>query len=239
MITASTSLTIFIMNIHFCGAEAKPVPRWAKVLIIDYMSKIFFVYEVGENCTTAASESAPLYPEETLSDDLRDSPRDLYLRRSDAYKYSNGHGLRHPNRAQANGGANRNNRSSRLDRIDRQQGRAQSYQHTGRNELNFQAPPPPQNLQHLDGGLKEKLLYPSEKLAVQACPGCCPYVQHKQVALPLTFSLLLLRLIFPPKRIPLISCVSSSGGQEHPVHRKLLPRAESHVRQGRRVEEGC
>uniref|UniRef100_A0A8C6LN04 Cholinergic receptor nicotinic alpha 9 subunit n=1 Tax=Nothobranchius furzeri TaxID=105023 RepID=A0A8C6LN04_NOTFU len=52
MITASTSLTIFIMNIHFCGAEAKPVPQWAKVLIIDYMSKIFFVYEVGENCTT-------------------------------------------------------------------------------------------------------------------------------------------------------------------------------------------
>ncbi|KAJ3587742.1 hypothetical protein NHX12_011339 [Muraenolepis orangiensis] len=45
MITASTALTIFIMNIHFCSAEAKPVPRWAKVLIIDYMSKIFFVFE--------------------------------------------------------------------------------------------------------------------------------------------------------------------------------------------------
>ncbi|XDV14941.1 hypothetical protein PO909_015105 [Leuciscus waleckii] len=56
MITASTSLTIFIMNIHFCGAEAKPVPHWAKVLIIDYMSKIFFVYEVGENCTTPESD---------------------------------------------------------------------------------------------------------------------------------------------------------------------------------------
>ncbi|MCI4385380.1 hypothetical protein PGIGA_G00049820 [Pangasianodon gigas] len=52
MITASTSLTIFIMNIHFCGAEAKPVPRWAKVLIIGYMSRIFFVYEVGESCTS-------------------------------------------------------------------------------------------------------------------------------------------------------------------------------------------
>ncbi|KAF0039373.1 hypothetical protein F2P81_007608 [Scophthalmus maximus] len=45
MVTASTALTIFIMNIHFCGAEAKPVPHWAKVLIIDYMSKIFMVYE--------------------------------------------------------------------------------------------------------------------------------------------------------------------------------------------------
>lgn len=58
MVTASTSLTIFIMNIHFCGAEAKPVPHWAKVLIIDYMSKIFFVYEVGENCASASSSSS-------------------------------------------------------------------------------------------------------------------------------------------------------------------------------------
>lgn len=58
MVTASTSLTIFIMNIHFCGPEAKPVPHWAKVLIIDYMSKIFFVYEVGENCASSASSSS-------------------------------------------------------------------------------------------------------------------------------------------------------------------------------------
>ncbi|XP_062380711.1 neuronal acetylcholine receptor subunit alpha-9-II [Sardina pilchardus] len=57
MITASTSLTIFIMNIHFCGAEAKPVPQWAKVLIIDYMSKIFFVYEVGESCSSPKEET--------------------------------------------------------------------------------------------------------------------------------------------------------------------------------------
>ncbi|KAF7668013.1 hypothetical protein LDENG_00036960 [Lucifuga dentata] len=58
MVTASTALTIFIMNIHFCGAEAKPVPHWAKVLIIDYMSKIFFVYEVGENCASSSSSSS-------------------------------------------------------------------------------------------------------------------------------------------------------------------------------------
>lgn len=64
MVTASTSLTIFIMNIHFCGAEAKPVPHWAKVLIIDYMSKIFFVYEVGENCASSASSSSPHIPQE-------------------------------------------------------------------------------------------------------------------------------------------------------------------------------
>uniref|UniRef100_A0A3P9MZP6 Cholinergic receptor nicotinic alpha 9 subunit n=1 Tax=Poecilia reticulata TaxID=8081 RepID=A0A3P9MZP6_POERE len=58
MVTASTALTIFIMNIHFCGVEAKPVPHWAKVLIIDYMSKIFFVYEVGENCASGSSSSS-------------------------------------------------------------------------------------------------------------------------------------------------------------------------------------
>ncbi|XP_077588500.1 neuronal acetylcholine receptor subunit alpha-9-II isoform X1 [Stigmatopora nigra] len=55
MVTASTALTIFIMNIHLCGPEAKPVPHWAKVLIIDYMSKIFCVYEVGENCASRSS----------------------------------------------------------------------------------------------------------------------------------------------------------------------------------------
>uniref|UniRef100_A0A8D0GNZ2 Cholinergic receptor nicotinic alpha 9 subunit n=1 Tax=Sphenodon punctatus TaxID=8508 RepID=A0A8D0GNZ2_SPHPU len=51
MITASTALTIIIMNIHHCGSGAKPVPQWARVVILDYMSKIFFVYDVGENCT--------------------------------------------------------------------------------------------------------------------------------------------------------------------------------------------
>ncbi|XP_015683474.1 neuronal acetylcholine receptor subunit alpha-9, partial [Protobothrops mucrosquamatus] len=52
MITASTALTIIIMNIHYCGSGAKPVPRWARVVILDYMSKIFFVYDMGENCTS-------------------------------------------------------------------------------------------------------------------------------------------------------------------------------------------
>lgn len=70
MVTASTSLTIFIMNIHFCGAEAKPVPQWAKVLIIDYMSKIFCVYEVGENCASSSSSSSSHLPQ----DDIRHRP---------------------------------------------------------------------------------------------------------------------------------------------------------------------
>ncbi|XP_067424401.1 neuronal acetylcholine receptor subunit alpha-10 [Emydura macquarii macquarii] len=50
MITASTALTIFIMNIHHCGPGAKPVPKWAKKFILQYMARLFFVYEVGQSC---------------------------------------------------------------------------------------------------------------------------------------------------------------------------------------------
>ncbi|KAG8548336.1 hypothetical protein GDO81_025712 [Engystomops pustulosus] len=57
MITASTALTIFIMNIHHCGPEAKPVPKWAKKYILQYMSRIFFVYEVGESCRRPKPEA--------------------------------------------------------------------------------------------------------------------------------------------------------------------------------------
>ncbi|XP_053241020.1 neuronal acetylcholine receptor subunit alpha-10 [Podarcis raffonei] len=59
MITASTALTIFIMNIHHCGPGAKPVPRWAKKLILQYMARIFFVYEVGESCKSPRPEPEP------------------------------------------------------------------------------------------------------------------------------------------------------------------------------------
>uniref|UniRef100_H9G647 Cholinergic receptor nicotinic alpha 10 subunit n=1 Tax=Anolis carolinensis TaxID=28377 RepID=H9G647_ANOCA len=59
MITASTALTIFIMNIHHCGPGAKPVPQWAKVLILHYMARIFFVYEVGESCRSPRPEPDP------------------------------------------------------------------------------------------------------------------------------------------------------------------------------------
>ncbi|XP_075193809.1 neuronal acetylcholine receptor subunit alpha-10-like isoform X2 [Anomaloglossus baeobatrachus] len=57
MITASTALTIFIMNIHHCGPEAKPVPLWAKKFFLKYMSRIFFVYEVGESCSRPSPEA--------------------------------------------------------------------------------------------------------------------------------------------------------------------------------------
>lgn len=195
MITASTSLTIFIMNIHFCGAEAKPVPHWAKVLIIDYMSKIFFVYEVGENCTTPESERTPLYPEEPMSDKgafYDDHFQDnMYHHDSDPYKYSNGHSVHHNqhHKNQANGKANgrshhhynnHNNHASRLERGEVRREPTQRY-YIRRDELDYQAPSHPRNLQHLNGGLKEQLLYSTEKLQVPACPCCCPCLQHKQV----------------------------------------------------------
>ncbi|KAM9857491.1 neuronal acetylcholine receptor subunit alpha-9-I [Aulostomus maculatus] len=188
MITASTSLTIFIMNIHFCGAEAKPVPHWAKVLIIDYMSKILFVYEVGENCTSSESETTPLYPEEPMSErSYPDDPYhdDIYHHDSDMYKYSNGHSVHHHkqhHKRQANGNANGrnhhyNNHNNLASRLERGEGKRERYHLIRRDDLDYQAPPHPSNLQHLNGGLKEQLLYPSEKHQVPACP--C--LQHNQV----------------------------------------------------------
>ncbi|KAF3687650.1 Neuronal acetylcholine receptor subunit alpha-9-I [Channa argus] len=195
MITASTSLTIFIMNVHFCGAEAKPVPRWAKVLIIDYMSKIFFVYEVGENCTTSDSERTPLYPEEPIST-LPDKccyhhsffHNSVYHPDSDPYKYSNGHSVHHKkkhHRDRANGRSNyynnHNNHTSRLERGEARQELQRHYHHIRQEKLDYQASSHPKNLQHLNGGVKEQLLDPSEKYQVPVCPCCCSCLQHKQV----------------------------------------------------------
>ncbi|CAK6980236.1 neuronal acetylcholine receptor subunit alpha-9-like [Scomber scombrus] len=57
MVTASTALTIFIMNIHHCGPEARPVPEWAKKFILNHLARICFVYEVGENCLSGTSST--------------------------------------------------------------------------------------------------------------------------------------------------------------------------------------
>ncbi|XP_008315139.1 neuronal acetylcholine receptor subunit alpha-9-I isoform X2 [Cynoglossus semilaevis] len=197
MITASTSLTIFIMNIHFCGAEAKPVPHWAKVLIIDYMSKIFFVYEVGENCTTPETEQTPLYPEETMSDKACYHDDQLHESTfhydSDLYRNTNGHSVHHNNvhnKSQANGTAkkkknhhfnNHNNIASRLESGEGMRESTQHYNHIRQNAPEYQIPPHPKNLQQLNQLLKEQLLYHTEKHHIPACPCCCPCLQHKQV----------------------------------------------------------
>ncbi|XP_077333728.1 neuronal acetylcholine receptor subunit alpha-9 [Lithobates pipiens] len=78
MITASTALTIIIMNIHLCGAEAKPIPHWARVVILDYMSKIFFVYDVGENCTRSQEESDTISQDSVHSYDVYEKEQDFH-----------------------------------------------------------------------------------------------------------------------------------------------------------------
>ncbi|CAM4670409.1 unnamed protein product [Leuciscus chuanchicus] len=56
MVTASTALTIFIMNIHHCGPEAQPVPTWARHFILHYLARICFVYDMGEGCLSAHTD---------------------------------------------------------------------------------------------------------------------------------------------------------------------------------------
>ncbi|XP_018522762.1 neuronal acetylcholine receptor subunit alpha-9 [Lates calcarifer] len=65
MVTASTALTIFIMNIHHCGPEARPVPEWAERFILNHLARICFVYEVGDNCFSRSSRKQPLSQEES------------------------------------------------------------------------------------------------------------------------------------------------------------------------------
>ncbi|XP_010293886.1 PREDICTED: neuronal acetylcholine receptor subunit alpha-10-like, partial [Phaethon lepturus] len=52
MITASTALTIFIMNVHHCGPGSWSVPPWARRLILHHMARLCCIYEVGESCKT-------------------------------------------------------------------------------------------------------------------------------------------------------------------------------------------
>uniref|UniRef100_A0A3B5AAH3 Neuronal acetylcholine receptor subunit alpha-9-like n=1 Tax=Stegastes partitus TaxID=144197 RepID=A0A3B5AAH3_9TELE len=70
MITASTALTIFIMNIHHCGPDAKPVPKWAKTVILQYLARMCFVYEVGENCMSPQPEKQEPPPEREDMDQM-------------------------------------------------------------------------------------------------------------------------------------------------------------------------
>ncbi|XP_065601839.1 neuronal acetylcholine receptor subunit alpha-10 [Cyrtonyx montezumae] len=57
MITASTALTIFIMNIHHCGPGARPVPPWARRLILHHLARVLCVCEVGESCGRPARDN--------------------------------------------------------------------------------------------------------------------------------------------------------------------------------------
>ncbi|XP_051940743.1 neuronal acetylcholine receptor subunit alpha-9-I [Hippocampus zosterae] len=195
MITASTSLTIFIMNIHFCGAEAKPVPQWAKVLIIDYMSKIFFVYEVGENCTTPECEKSPLYHDETLSDASFDPHHcDTHHFNCDEYKRSDGHGIHHYSQdrnKQANGKVNNKDRgknhTSQPGWAEVKREAEQRCHHYVTNDEDYTAVPQPPYLQHLNRGPTTQIYYPEEKHQILACPCNCRCLQHNQVVKNIQF----------------------------------------------------
>ncbi|ETE65726.1 Neuronal acetylcholine receptor subunit alpha-9, partial [Ophiophagus hannah] len=71
-VTVLLSLTVFqLMVAESMPPSDNPVPQWARVIILDYMSKIFFVYDVGENCTSLQcvkeqdAESPPAHPSPT------------------------------------------------------------------------------------------------------------------------------------------------------------------------------
>lgn len=80
MVTASTALTIFIMNVHHCGPEAQPVPKWVERFVLKYLARICFVSEVGESCFRgSSSKKQPLSQEESdiPSGDIRGTNWDI------------------------------------------------------------------------------------------------------------------------------------------------------------------
>ncbi|KAG9342434.1 hypothetical protein JZ751_016436 [Albula glossodonta] len=156
MITASTALTIFIMNIHFCGAEAKPVPEWAKVLIIDYMSKIFFVYDVGENCTTPQSERSPFYMDDLFGNG------NIYGSNNHHNDNGNYNCPQHMHHHHSNG----EKKTNTLPNGNKK------YHHIGRDGGEYE----PNGL--LNGGVKDDIPYP-EKVAPY--PQVCVCSRHQEL----------------------------------------------------------
>ena len=60
MVTFSTALTILIMNLHYCGPSARPVPAWARALLLGRLARGLCVRERGEPCgQSRPSESSP------------------------------------------------------------------------------------------------------------------------------------------------------------------------------------
>ncbi|XP_028322142.1 neuronal acetylcholine receptor subunit alpha-10-like [Gouania willdenowi] len=74
MVTASTALTIFIMNIHHCGPEAQPVPAWASRLILKHLARICFVQEVGENCLGSSQRKKHVLTQQESDGGAKKSP---------------------------------------------------------------------------------------------------------------------------------------------------------------------
>ncbi|XP_059564556.1 neuronal acetylcholine receptor subunit alpha-10 [Myotis daubentonii] len=63
MITFSTALTILIMNLHYCGPSARPVPAWARAFLLGYLARGLCVRERGEPCGKSRRHESPPSPQ--------------------------------------------------------------------------------------------------------------------------------------------------------------------------------
>lgn len=63
MVTFSTALTILIMNLHYCGPSARPVPAWARAFLLGYLAQGLCVRERGEPCGQSRQPESPRSPQ--------------------------------------------------------------------------------------------------------------------------------------------------------------------------------
>uniref|UniRef100_A0A4X2M6A8 Cholinergic receptor nicotinic alpha 10 subunit n=1 Tax=Vombatus ursinus TaxID=29139 RepID=A0A4X2M6A8_VOMUR len=62
LVTASTALTILIMNLHYSGPGVRPVPAWAQTLLLGYLARGLCVRERGEPCGGSQQPPVPSHP---------------------------------------------------------------------------------------------------------------------------------------------------------------------------------
>lgn len=63
MVTFSTALTILIMNLHYCGPSAHPVPAWARAFLLGRLARGLCVRERGEPCGQSRPPKSPPSPQ--------------------------------------------------------------------------------------------------------------------------------------------------------------------------------
>ena len=63
MVTFSTALTILIMNLHYCGPTARPVPAWARAFLLGRLARGLCVRERGEPCGQSRPPKSPPSPQ--------------------------------------------------------------------------------------------------------------------------------------------------------------------------------
>nr|XP_010971463.1 neuronal acetylcholine receptor subunit alpha-10 [Camelus bactrianus] len=63
IVTFSTALTILIMNLHYCGPSARPMPAWARALLLGHLARGLCVRERGEPCGQSRPPESPPSPQ--------------------------------------------------------------------------------------------------------------------------------------------------------------------------------